>query len=125
MLSKSEAIKSIDVPNKVRDVWRFVGIVNYYGDMWSNRAHTLSPLTKICSTEFTFKWIDLENNAFVAIKNIVVRDVLLSYPNFSKTFIIHTDTSNTQIGGILSQNGKPIAFYSQKLNPAKINYKTT
>ena len=44
------------------------------------------------------KWIDVENNAFIAMKKIVGRDVLLSYPNFSEKFIIHTDSSNTHLG---------------------------
>ena len=59
------------------------------------------------------------------MKKIVGRDVLLSYPNFSKEFIIPTDASNTQLGGVISQNGKPIAFYSRKLIPAQITYMTT
>ena len=59
------------------------------------------------------------------MKNILGRDVLLYYPNFSKIYIIHTEASKTQLGGIISQNGKPIAFYSRKLTPTQINYMTT
>ena len=40
--SKLEVIKSIDVPTKVCDVWRFVGIVNYYRDMWHKRTYNSS-----------------------------------------------------------------------------------
>ena len=57
------------------------------------RAYTLAPLTKPCSTKVKFKWADVENNAFIEIKKIVGRDVLLSYHNFSEKFIIHTDAS--------------------------------
>ena len=56
------------------------------------------------------------------MKTIVGRDVLLSYPNFSQKFIIHTDSRNTQFWGIISQNEKTISFYSGKLTPAQINY---
>ena len=122
--SKAEALKSIDVPTKVRGVQKFVRIVNYYREMWRKRAHTLSPLTKLCSTKVKFKWADVENNSFIEMKKIVVRDVLLYYPKFSEKFIINTDANNTQLGEIISQNGKPIAFYSQKLTPAKMNYTT-
>ena len=62
------------------------------------RAHTLSPLTKSFSTKVKFKWNDVENNSFLAMKNIVGRDVLISYPNFSENIIIHTDARKTQIG---------------------------
>ena len=93
--------------------------------MWRKRARTLGPLTKICPPKVKFKWTDVEKNSFPAIKKIVGCDVLLSYPKFSETFIIHTDARNMQLGGIISQNGKPIAFHSCKLAPAQINYTTT
>ena len=63
--------------------------------MWRKRAHTLDPLTKLCSTEVKFKWTDVESNAFIVMKKIVGRDILLFYPNFREKFIIHTDASNT------------------------------
>ena len=56
------------------------------------------------------------------MKKIVGRGVLLSYSNFSIHFIIHTDVSKTQLGGVIIQNGNPFAFYSCKLTPAQINY---
>ena len=51
--------------------------------------------------------------------------MLLSYPNFDKPFEIYTDASDLQLGAVISQNGKPVAFYSQKLNPAQTRYTTT
>ena len=44
----------------------------------------------------------------------VGRDVLLSYTNFSEEFIIQTDSRKVNLRGVINQNGKPIAFYSQK-----------
>ena len=46
-------------------------------------------------------------------------------PQLQKLSIIHTDAIKTQLGGVIIKNGKPIAFYSQKLNPAQINNTTT
>src|SRR5688572_31510806 len=54
-----------------------------------------------------------------------MRETHLAYPNFTEVFDIHTDASLTQLGACISQNGKPIAFYSRKLNPAKYRYTTT
>ena len=78
--------------------------------MWSKRTNTLTPLTKLFSTKVKIKWTNEENNHFTAIKKIVGRDVLRSYPNLNKNLIINTDTRNTQLGGIISLNGKPITF---------------
>ena len=61
----------------------FIGLVNYYRDMWRKRAHTLATLEKICSTEVKFKWTDVENRSFIPMKKIVGSDVLLSCPYFN------------------------------------------
>jgi hypothetical protein len=46
---------------------------------------------------------------------------MLTYPDFSKTFHIYTDEIDTQLGAVSTQDDKPIAFYSRKLNiPHKI-----
>ena len=115
--SKVEANKEIDVPTKVRDVRRFVRIVNYYREMWCKRAHTLAPLTKICSTKVNFKCTAVEKNSFIDMEEILGRDVLLSYTNFRRKFIIQTDARKMQLGVVMSQNGKPIDFLFTKINP--------
>jgi hypothetical protein len=51
--------------------------------------------------------------------------VLLAYPDFNAPFQIYTDACKTQIGAVISQNGKPIAFYSRKMNSEQQNYTTT
>jgi len=58
-------------------------------------------------------------------KKVIAREVMLAYPDFSKPFEIHTDASHYQLGAVISQGGKPIAFYSRKLNPAQTRYTTT
>ncbi len=59
------------------------------------------------------------------MKRIMARENILAYPNFYKPFEIHTDASLTQLGACISQEGRPIAFYSRKLNPAQTRYTTT
>ena len=97
-------------------------LVNYYREIWRKRAHTLAILKKLCSTKVKFKWTDKENDDFISMMKIVGRNVLLSYPNFNEIFIIHTNASKTQLGGVISHNGNPVEFYSYKLTPAQINY---
>ena len=56
---------------------------------------------------------------------LVSRETLLSYPNFNEPFEIHADARKLQLGSVINQHDKPIAFYSRKLNPAQVNYTTT
>ena len=50
---------------------------------------------------------------------------MLSFPDFSKPFVIHTDASHSQLGSVISQDNKPIAFYSKRLTSAQEKYTTT
>jgi hypothetical protein len=53
--------------------------------------------------------------------------VLLFYPDFNKHVLFHlyTDTSDHQLGSVIMQAIKPIAFYSRKINTAQKRYTTT
>ena len=56
---------------------------------------------------------------------MISRAVTLAYPELSKPFDIYTDASNFQLEAVIMQDGKPLAFYSRKLNKAQLNYTIT
>ena len=51
---KVEAIHKIKEPKNKRELQHFIGIVNYYRDMWIRRSHVLAPLTELTSKQA--KW---------------------------------------------------------------------
>ena len=59
------------------------------------------------------------------MKKSISRETLLVYTNFSKPFVIHLDASKVKLGAVISQDNKPIPFYSRKLNPAQVTRKRT
>ena len=93
--------------------------------MWICRSEVLAPLSVLTSEKTPFKWTEQCDKAFQTMKRILSKEVLLTYPDFSLPFDIHTDASDVQIGAVISQNGHPIAFYTRKLNPAQSRYTTT
>jgi hypothetical protein len=93
--------------------------------MWKQRASLLALLTALTSMNVPFKWTDEHQLNFKTVKLAIGWEVLLAYLDFNAPFQIHTDASKDQIGAVISQNGKPIAFFSGKLNSAQRNYTTT
>ena len=102
----------------------FIGMVNYYRDMWRHRSHVLVPLTSLTSVNIPWKWGEEQSKAFLEAKKILSKEVLLAFPVFDKPFTIHTDASHRQSGAAISQDNHPIAFYSRKLNEVQTCYTT-
>ena len=125
MPKKVKAIMDIAEPRNRRELRSFIGIVNYYRDMWIRRSHVLAPLASLTSKKTKWEWGPAQSKAFQMAKRIIAREVTLAYPDFSKPFQIHTDASHYQLGAVISQDNKRIAFYSRKLLDAQTRYTTT
>ena len=119
---KVEAISRILPPKTKRQLRRFLGMVNYYRDMWQRRSHVLAPLTALSSQKAKWEWTDKHQQAFEEAKQMVLRETILNYPDFTKTFHIYTDASAYQLGSVVMQQNKPLAFYTRKMNNAQKKY---
>ena len=124
---KIKAIQAMERPSTVTEIRRFIGMIQYYRDLWPRRSHILQPFTAVSSGKkgTKIKWTPELEAAFHETKKMVCKETLLTYPDWTKPFDIHTDASDYQLGAVISQEGKPIAFFSRKLNSAQRNYTTT
>ena len=115
---KIDAILKMATPKTTTDVRHLVGMVQYYRDMWKARSHIMEPLTDLSKGKKgkPITWLPKHEEAFQNVKKLILQGTLISYPNWEKPFIVHTDASNKQIGAVISQDNKPIAFFSRKFN---------
>jgi hypothetical protein len=72
----------------------------------------------------TYKWKGACKKAFETLKGILVKVLVLKLPDFDKDFEIHFDASDFAIGGVLVQEGRPVAFDSKKLSETERRWPT-
>ena len=112
----------MSVPRTKKELRRFIGMVNFYRYMWKRRSHVLAPLSELSGKKAAFKWKDEHTKAFNRVKAIVCKEVLLSFPDYTKRFQLYVDASDKQLGAVLMQGEKALAFYSKKLNSYQLKY---
>jgi hypothetical protein len=115
--NKVQAILAIKPPTGVRELRHFLGIVQYYRDLWARRSNMPAPLTSLvgeCGQTNTTKakgtkkvpwhWDEVHQRAFDHVKATIAKDVVLAYPDYSKVFKIYTDASSKQLGAVITQD---------------------
>ncbi|XP_044477533.1 uncharacterized mitochondrial protein AtMg00860-like [Mangifera indica] len=115
---KVKAIKQWPTPKNIGDVRSFHSLASFYRRFVKDFSTIVAPLTEVIKESIGFKWGDAQERAFNMLKDKLISAPLLVLPNFSKTFEIECDASSLEIGAVLMQDGRPIAYFSEKLNGA-------
>ena len=83
-----------------------------------------APLHELTKKSTIFTWAATHQNAFNMLKDKLTQAPLLQLPDFSKIFELECDASGIGLGGVLPQEGKPVAYFSEKLSGPALNYST-
>jgi hypothetical protein len=83
-----------------------------------------APLNDLTKKDVPFYWGAAQEHSFNTLIDKLTHAPLLQLPNFSKTFEFECDASGIGIGGVLLQQGKPIAYFSEKLSVPSLNFLT-
>jgi hypothetical protein len=113
-------------------------MVQYYHDLRARQSDMLTPLTslvgvcgqtKVTKEKGTKKvpwhWYKVHQRAFDHQKATIAKEVVLAYPDYSKLFENYTDASSKQLGAVITQDIRPIAFFSWKFSIVQHKYSVT
>lgn len=78
----------------------------------------MTPITN-CLKQKQFQWGSHQQQSFEQIKQLLTLALVLSIPNFDKPFQVETDTLTTRIGTVLTQEGKHVAYFNEKLSTTR------
>jgi hypothetical protein len=118
-----EKVKTIiewPTPRSATEVRYFHGLDSFYRNFIKGFSSTCVALTETMrGDKKEFKWTTRVAKGFDMLKKKFIEQPILALPYFDKVFQVHYDVSGNSIGTVLSQEGKPIAYFSENLNDAK------
>src|ERR1700761_5863548 len=123
---KVAAIREWMTPKTQKEIRRFLGFTNYYRIFVPDYSRIAAALTRLTGKNMPFSWGKEEEEAFHRLKVLFSTAPVLRQWDPALATFLETDCSGFALGGVLSQEvdgvRRPVAFHSEKLNKAEINY---
>ena len=99
--AKVEAIVSLPIPYSVLEVCGFLGLARWCRVFVREYAFIIDPLTQLTKKDDVFSWLELRDQAFNQVNNILASEPVLKLPDFEKIFEVIVDSCGQGIGGTL------------------------
>jgi hypothetical protein len=123
--SKVEVIKNLPSLRNVFEVRSFHGLASFYRKFIRNFSGiSAAMMDTVKKRHKSFHWTAEAEKSFNLLKRKITERPVLVLSGFKKTFQVKCDASRYAIGAVLSQDDRPIAYFSEKMDEAKMKYST-
>ena len=133
---KLEAVRKMPPPTTPKEVRQFLGLVGYYRKFVPKFADIARPLTNLTKLDIPYEWTTRCQEAFEFLKEMLLKEPILKYPDPSKPYTLFTDASKFAWACVLTQeyehefDGKkrkilhPITYMSGLFEGSQVNWAT-
>ena len=123
----TNAINHLPHPESKKEFRRFLGMAGLYRAFIKDFATISRPLNKLTADNSKFVWDSSCEAAFQELKQHLMCEPILAFPQLNKPFVVEVDASDYAAGGILSQIGDdnvlhPIAYFSTSFTGSQCNW---
>jgi len=111
----------------VKDVQKFLGLVNYYCQFIQDFVSIARPLHDMVKKDRKWEWTEKQEKAFEELKKRFTQKLVLAVPDLDKKMRMEVDVSDYTMEDVLSMEEegkwKLVTFLSKSLNETERNYK--
>jgi hypothetical protein len=120
-LDKVEVIKNWPSPKNIFEVRSFHGLASFYRKFIKNFSGiSVAMMGTVKKRQNSFHWTEEAEKSFNQLKRKITEQPVLVLSNFQKTFQVKCDASGFAIRVVLCQEHRPITYFSENLNEAKV-----
>lgn len=117
-----EAVTHMENPKNVKELQRFLGMINYMRSFLPNLATITAPLRELLKKDVCWHWTRSQQEAMDKLKILITSTPVLQAFDVTAEVVVQCDASKDGVGFCLLQNGKPVAYGSRSLTDAQRNY---
>ena len=124
---KIAAIKRVPTPTNVRDVRRFLGMVNQLSKFSPSLADVTQPMRELLSQKSAWIWGPAQQAAFERVKALLTNSPVLALFDPNLETIVSADASSFGLGAVLLQRQSsgelhPVAYISRSMTATEKRY---
>ena len=108
--AKVEAIVDMPPPTDVKDLKRFLGMVNYLAKFFPLLSDMTEPLRRLEDKDVHWCWLAQYQKAFTTVKEYLAKAPVLKYYDVNEEVTIQCNASETGLGAVMMQKSQSIAF---------------
>ena len=121
---KIEVVSEWPKPTTVIEIISFLGLTGYYRIFVQDFSRIVAPMTCLTQKNAKFVWSDACENSFQLLKEKLTTAPVLTLPNGEDKFTAYCDASRIELGCVLMQNSRVVAYVSRRLKKHEQNYPT-